>query len=272
MPRIPRGWPAVHPQAHRPANLLSYRPGWRGSGQQPIARVPIAQYTRRVTQVPLNGGQAQGIVPGITPVSGSVTSPGTFTAVAGNIAVPPGVYVIDWSVTLSGTIAAAEADNFIFFGGPGGVDLLATSVNAAAAGTYPQAPLTITVADGDLIGIATAGTAPTAGAVYAGVFSSVGQPLTLQVGPQGMGTTWYPIQVTTTTSTGALDVSTAYVYLGPSITPATQVGIIGTGNGTAALAIPSMSPGQTLIVQWLNGHPGDTASMNIIGTMDALAA
>jgi hypothetical protein len=32
-----------------------------------------------------------------------------------------------------------------------------------------------------------------------------------------------------------------------------------------------MTPGQTLIVAWSGAHPGDTASFNIIGTMDALS-
>lgn len=162
---VPGSWAALfHRQgARRGESKLAWHPGYRGTGQQPIARVPVGRYTSRITSVPLTGGQAQGVI----------SSDGT---------------------------------------------------------------------------------------------------LTLQVGPQGMGTIWYPIQVTTTTSTGALDTSTAYVYLGPAITPATQVGIISAGNGTAALAIPNMSPGQTLIVQWVNGHPGDTASMNVIGTMDALAA
>jgi len=85
--------------------------------------------------------------------------------------------------------------------------------------------------------------------------------LTLQVGPQGLGNVWYPVQVTLSTTTGALDTSTALVYLGPIQTPTSLV----------ALAIPDMTPGQTLIVAWSGAHPGDTASFNIIGTMDALS-
>lgn len=94
--------------------------------------------------------------------------------------------------------------------------------------------------------------------------------LTLQVGPQGLGTVWYPVQVTISTSTGALDVSTALVYLGPLVTPATLVGTVYSGNGTVALAIPSMSPGQTLIIAWTGAKNGDTAAANVIGSMDAL--
>lgn len=94
--------------------------------------------------------------------------------------------------------------------------------------------------------------------------------LTLQVGPQGLGTIWYPVQVTISTTTGALDTSIALVYLGPSQTPATLVGTVYSGNGTVALAIPDMSPGQTLIVAWTGGTSGDIAAANVIGTMDAL--
>jgi hypothetical protein len=31
-----------------------------------------------------------------------------------------------------------------------------------------------------------------------------------------------------------------------------------------------MQPGQTIIVAWSGAHAGDTAAMNVIGTMDAL--
>lgn len=95
--------------------------------------------------------------------------------------------------------------------------------------------------------------------------------LTLTIGPQGLGTVWYPVQITLTTTTGQLDTSLANIYLGPLVTPATIVGT-GLGNGVYALAIPPMTPGQYLIVVWTGGTNGDTAAANVIGTMDALAA
>jgi hypothetical protein len=159
---IPRKWQAsFHPQAARRGSPFAYRPGWNGSGMQPIARVPVQAYSQKVTGVPLTGGQNQGIISG--------------------------------------------------FGG-----------------------------------------------------------LTLTAGPQGLGTIWYPAQVTLSTTTGALDSSTALVYLGAQGVPITLVGTVFTGNGTVALAIPSMSPGQVLIVTWTGGHPGDTAAFNVVGSMDAL--
>ena len=160
MPRFPPGWGQYfHPQRLK-SNTLAWRPGWQGSGQQPITATPIRAYTGKISGVPLTGGQAQGVI---------------------------------------------------------------------ASGT-----------------------------------------LTLTVAPQGLGTIWYPVQVTLSTTTGALDTSTALVYLGPAVTPATLVGQLFSGNGTVALAIPNMSPGQSLIIKWTGGHNGDIAAANVIGTMDAL--
>jgi hypothetical protein len=160
MVRFPAGWgQAFHPQ-RLPSNQLAWRPGWRGTGQQPITPIPITRYRGKITGVPLTGGQAQGVI----------------------------------------------------------------------AGTV----------------------------------------LSLSIGPQGLGTVWYPVQVTLSTATGPLDTSTALVYLGPLTTPATLVGTVYSGNGTVALAIPSMSPGQYLVIAWTGAHNGDIAAANVIGTMDAL--
>lgn len=97
-----------------------------------------------------------------------------------------------------------------------------------------------------------------------------GGAVTLSVGPQAMGTVWYPTQVTLSTTTGPLDTSTALAYLGAQGVPVTLVGTVYTGNGTVALAVPPMTPGQVLIVSWTGAKPGDIAALNIIGTMDAL--
>jgi hypothetical protein len=159
MVRLPRGW---HPQAVRNGNSLANRPGYRGSGMQPIVPVTVTNYTKTISGVPLTGGQAQGLIPS-------------------------------------------------------------------------------------------------------------SRDLTLTVGPQGLGTTWYPAQVTLSTTTGVLDTSTALVYLGSQGVPSLLVGTVFSGNGTVALAIPSMTPGQVLIVSWTGAHTGDQAAANMIGTMDALS-
>jgi len=98
-----------------------------------------------------------------------------------------------------------------------------------------------------------------------------GGALTLSVGPQGLGTVWYPAQATISTTTGPLDTSTCKIYLGSQGVPATLVATVFPGGaGTAALAIPDMTPGQVLIFTWTGAQPGDTAGANIVGTMDAL--
>lgn len=114
---------------------------------------------------------------------------------------------------------------------------------------------------------------PLTGGQAQGTITGAGT-VTLTAGPHGLGVVWYPAQVTLSTTTGlngGIDTSTAQVYLGSQGVPITLVASVFSGNGTAALAIPSMTPGQVLIVTWTGGHSGDTAAFNIVGTMDALA-
>lgn len=269
MPRIPRAWlPYFHAQAVRRGSPMSYRPGYQGSGQQPIVPVRIQIYTQKATGVPLTGGQNQAVIPGVAGTTGSLTSPGAFTEISGSITVPQtGTYTIHWTVTLAGTLASADADNFALVLNDSAA--VATSVNADTPGSYPQTTV-LSLTAGDTLLVGTGANNATSGAVYSAAILAQGGTLTLTAGPQGLGTIWYPAQVTLSTTTGALDTSTALVYLGSQGVPIALVGTVFTGNGTVALAIPDMSPGQVLIVTWTNGHPGDTAAFNIVGTMDAL--
>jgi hypothetical protein len=96
---------------------------------------------------------------------------------------------------------------------------------------------------------------------------------TVTLGPQGLGNVWYPTQVTVSTTSGVLDTSTFQLYLGAANIPINLVGTLSPGGaGTIALAIPSMSPGQYLTGVWTGANNGDTAAMNVIGTMTALVA
>ena len=238
----------------------------RGGRAYAIPRLPVQAYGRRVQQIPLSGGQAQGQIPGWAQATGSLLNPGANTTIASTAPVTVGgIYTINWTVALSGTPGAGDVNNFQLFVGP---THIANSVNAGAVGSYPQAPVTVNVPAGLTVAIATSG-AGTAGTTYTGTIPAPLGSLTLTIGPQGLGTVWYPVQVTLSTTTGPLDPSTAIIYLGPLITPATIVGA-GFGNGTYALAIPPMTPGQYLVAVWSGGNPGDTAAMNVIGTMDAL--
>ena len=94
---------------------------------------------------------------------------------------------------------------------------------------------------------------------------------TVSIGPQGLGTVWYPAQATISTTTGATDLSTCQLFLGSAV-PSNLVGQSYAGGGdTIALAVPSLSPGQLLIAKWAGGVSGDLATVNIIGTMDVLS-
>lgn len=107
------------------------------------------------------------------------------------------------------------------------------------------------------------------GGQASGVMSAAGG-LTLAVGPQGYGTIWYPAQVTLSTGLGQLDTATANVYLGVGGVPTQQVAQVFSGNGVVALALPPMQFGENIIVVWSGGTSGEMASLNIIGTQDAL--
>jgi hypothetical protein len=242
--------------------------GNRFSKLRVVPPLPISAYRQKITGVPLTGGQNQGLIPGTT-ASGSFPSPPSFSTIAVLTFPADGTYTISWTVSLAGTVSATDANNFQLY--LAGVTLEATSVNAAAAGTYAQVQVQVTTTAGTQLFL-TNPAAGTAGSTYSGTVTAGlrGSSLTLAVGPQGLGTAWYPAQVTLSTTTGALDTSTALVYLGIGGVPTMQVASVFSGNGTAALAIPVMQPGEFIIVTWTGGHPGDTAAMNVIGTMDAL--
>lgn len=108
------------------------------------------------------------ITPGSTDNTGSQTSPGAGATIA-QVPLGIGTYQVQWSVELSGTIAAAELNNFqLFQSGTGANFAVLTSENAAAAGVYPQQTVTITSTNANnFIKILTVG-AGTVGAVYQG--------------------------------------------------------------------------------------------------------
>lgn len=255
--------PGFHPSAGTWAAAGDRFTKWRI-----VPPVPIGAYRNRIQGVPLTGGQASGIIPGFAGTSGAAASPPAFTILGSIITVPvSGTFTANWSVSVSGTLGGADVNNFQL--GLNGAPL-ASSVNPAVAGTYPQAPVTFTAAAGSLMVIVSGASNATPGAQYSAVLQALSVPLTLSAGPQGLGTTWYPAQVTLSTTTGVLDTSTAIVYLGIGGVPTMQAATVFSGNGTAAVAIPAMQPGENVIVTWANGHAGDTAAFNVIGLMDAL--
>ena len=255
---------------HRPAG--SYAPGrllWAPQ-VRPIRRIPIQFYNQPVLQVPLVGGQAQTVIGGWATATGSVTHPAINGLIAQTAVIPAGTYTVAWSVTLSGTLSGADANNFILNLGAG--IFLTTSVNPAVAGTYPQAPYTFSTPGGLRLLIIAGGTLSTAGSVYGGTITGQSGG-TVSVGPQGFGNLWNPASLTVQTTSGANDASTCNVYAGPAGVGVTLLGTFlpGTaGAGVASFALPSLSPGQYLIAVWSGGNPGDVATMNVVGTMNSV--
>lgn len=98
-----------------------------------------------------------------------------------------------------------------------------------------------------------------------------GGALTLSIGPQGLGTVWYPAQVTTTTTSGVNDVSTCLVYMGAAGVPTTLMGTLYPGGaGVLAVAFPPLTVGLFIIAEFTGGHATDIAAVNVTGTMDYL--
>ena len=104
--------------------------------------------------------------------TGNATSPAAHTQLITTVSLPPGTWLVGWTVQLGGTVGAPEANNFQLCTEPGGA-AVATAVNAASAGTYPQAAVLVAIS-GSLTGITvkTGGSAATSGAVYTGTITS----------------------------------------------------------------------------------------------------
>lgn len=95
---------------------------------------------------------------------------------------------------------------------------------------------------------------------------------TASIGPQGLGTSWYPAAAVISTTSGAADNSTAQVFLGSAgVLNLLQGQSYAGGGDTIGLSVPQMRQGDLIIVKWSGGKPGDQAVVNIVGTMDALS-
>lgn len=95
---------------------------------------------------------------------GTATTPAAGTSLASISPVEPDDYTVEWTVELSGTVAAGtDNDNFGLFQG---ATLLAQSVNPAVVGQYPQQPVDVNVSSAGSLVVKNIN-AGTAGAVYA---------------------------------------------------------------------------------------------------------
>lgn len=113
---------------------------------------------------------------------------------------------------------------------------------------------------------------PLVGAVGQAAVSGAGAA-TVTIGPQGLGTRWYPVQAVITTSSGAADASTCQLFIG-TVALANLIG--GTsyagGGDTIGLAGADLQPGDYLIAVWAGGHPGDNATLRLTGSQIAMVS
>lgn len=101
----------------------------------------------------------------------------------------------------------------------------------------------------------------------------VGGAATVQLGPQGVGTRWYPVQGIITTSTGVNDASTCQLYMG-TVAVANLIGATSYAGGgdTFGLSGHMMQPGDYLIAVWSGGNNGDTATLRVTGDQVAMVS
>lgn len=97
--------------------------------------------------------------------------------------------------------------------------------------------------------------------------------VTVTVGPQGVGTIWYPQQWAIATTTGANDASTCTIYHGPIGLQTLVIGQSYAGGGdSGGMAVPPMWPGYFVVAVWSGAKQGDLASLTVYGQMDVLVA
>ena len=254
--------------------------GWGGRvvpagsqvGRQVLPRSVDPHHYTYPAQVPIGPyGFAQGIVQGYRSVTGQITSPAAFATLT-SVGLAPGTYTINWTVKLIGAAGAGDANNFQLYNNG---TLLANSVNAGAAGTYPQAPVTASIpnAGAQFLEI-TCGPAPgTAGVTYSATITGASPPMTLHVGPSGFHTSWDLAQISIGTTTGAADTSTAEIFAQPFGTPspAWQVGqSYAAGGDQIGLSGIKLVTGEFVFVVWTGANPGDTATIILSGIQTVL--
>lgn len=90
--------------------------------------------------------------------------------------------------------------------------------------------------------------------------------VTVQVGPSGLGTLWVVTQVALSTTTGALDTSTATVYAGQqSLATVFNAQSYAGGGDSGGLNDSILYPGQYVICTWTGATAGATATLVVYG-------
>lgn len=134
------------------------------AGQPPGQTVQIYADLQSVTQTQPQGGSAN---------EGSVTNPGALATIV-SVPIAGGANLVKWTVQLSGTIAAADANNMQL---PAGTNNTLTAMTLGAAGIYPQPDMSIFVqAAGSTLIVRSIGAASGAAAVYSAQVTALPYP------------------------------------------------------------------------------------------------
>lgn len=201
-------------------------------------------------------------------VQGQATGPGAFQTLGTTGPIAPGAYTVQWTVTLAGAAGGAEVNNFRLT--LDNSTFLVESVNAGAAGTYPQAPLNLVIPPGShTLQITVGPTNGSGGVVYTGSIAGQGGGGQIQDGPASPGELWRPslvsVSCSATVTTGTCQ---ANIYAGAGIGQGTFVdGTFSgdTGDTSDAIGGRVLQPGQSVFVVWSGGVPGSTATAVISG-------
>jgi hypothetical protein len=93
----------------------------------------------------------------------------------------------------------------------------------------------------------------------------------LAIGPQGVGTRWYPSEVQLSTSTGPTDQSMCVLYRN-FIAATQEVGQTAQGGLDTVAFTRDMQPGDILYAVWHRANPGDLATITVHGDQLALTS
>jgi hypothetical protein len=96
----------------------------------------------------------------------------------------------------------------------------------------------------------------------------------LQVGPSGLGNTWYPVSISVGTGTGLANISNdnsqCILYCGPLAISQYYLTTIQPGTGQAGTLPATLTRGQYVFAEWSGGVANDSLLLNVGGQQDAL--
>jgi len=208
---------------------------------------------------------ASALVSGWAAGQASATGPGAFQTLVSVGPFGPGIYTVAWTLTLAGSAGSADANNARLV--LDGSTFLVESVNAGAAGTYPQAPYTLVIASGTHNLQMTAGPAnATSGAVYTASVPAVGNAAA-SIGPSFPRESW-DVAVASVSVSSNTNEAVCKIYAGPQAAQAwfadgTTWG--STGDSTSNFSAP-VYLGSKVFAVWTGGDAGATATLVVTGT------